>query len=104
MIPPQPETEFEDSVPQTEIQPPRQKYRWSWLLIALVALMGGAVVLWRLFTPAANQEPKAANARLPGIPVKVATAQLGLIEDSSEYIASFKSRRSVHYSQEFKDR
>jgi multidrug efflux pump subunit AcrA (membrane-fusion protein) len=95
MIPPQPETEFEDSVPQTEIQPPRQKDRWSWLLIALVALMGGAVVLWRLFTPAANQEPKAANARLPGIPVKVATAQLGLIEDSSEYIASFKSRRSV---------
>lgn len=95
MIPPQPETEFEDSVPQTEIQPPRQKYRWSWLLIALVALMGGAVVLWRLFTPAANQEPKAANARLPGITVKVATAQLGLIEDSSEYIASFKSRRSV---------
>ncbi|RUR73770.1 efflux RND transporter periplasmic adaptor subunit [Chlorogloeopsis fritschii PCC 9212] len=95
MIPPQPRTEFEDSVPETEIQPPRQKRRWLWLLLALLGLMGGGFLLWRLLTPTNTQAPAGANASPQAIPVKVSTVQSGLIEDSSEYIASLESRRSV---------
>ncbi|NWF59071.1 MAG: efflux RND transporter periplasmic adaptor subunit [Fischerella sp.] len=97
MTSPEPSTELEENLSQQEIQPPRTKYpkyRWLWLLLALLALAGGGVALWRMLS-SANQPPVGANAQPPPVSVKVAAVQTGQIEDSQELIGSLESRRSV---------
>ncbi|BAU07553.1 efflux RND transporter periplasmic adaptor subunit [Fischerella sp. NIES-3754] len=94
MTPPQPHTEIENYPPQTEKQPPRRQRRWLWLLLTLLALTGGGIAVWRVFT-SQNQTPANINAQPPAIPVKVSTVKSGTIEDSTEYIATIESRRSV---------
>ncbi|OKH14479.1 efflux transporter periplasmic adaptor subunit [Fischerella major NIES-592] len=94
MTPPQPHTEIENYPPQTEKQPPRRQRRWLWLLLTLLALTGGGIAVWRVFT-SQNQMPANINAQPPAIPVKVSTVKSGTIEDSTEYIATIESRRSV---------
>ncbi|BCX09889.1 MAG: hemolysin D [Fischerella sp.] len=94
MTPPQPHTEIENYPPQTEKQPPRRQRRWLWLLLTLLALTGGGIAVWRVFT-SQNQTSANINAQPPAIPVKVSTVKSGTIEDSTEYIATIESRRSV---------
>ncbi len=94
MTPPQPHTEIENYPPQTENQPPRRQRRWLWLLLTLLALTGGGIAVWRVFT-SQNQTPANINAQPPAVPVKVSTVKSGTIEDSAEYIATIESRRSV---------
>ncbi len=94
MSSPQPETEFEDRIPETAIEPPRRQRRWLWLLLVLLALAGGGFAVWRWLSGEQNQAPDA-NAQLQAIPVKMAPVQAGIIEDSQEYNATLESRRSV---------
>jgi RND family efflux transporter MFP subunit len=94
MTPPQPHTEIENYPPQTEKQPPRKQRRWLWLLLTLLALTGGGIAVWRVFT-SQNQTPANVNAQPPAVAVKVSTVQSGTIEDSAEYVATIESRRSV---------
>ncbi|MBD2432012.1 MULTISPECIES: efflux RND transporter periplasmic adaptor subunit [Fischerella] len=94
MTPPQPHTEIENYPPQTEKQPPRKQRRSLWLLLTLLALTGGGIAVWRVFT-SQNQTPANTNAQPPAVAVKVSTVQSGTIEDSAEYIATIESRRSV---------
>ncbi|PMB38024.1 efflux transporter periplasmic adaptor subunit [Fischerella thermalis CCMEE 5330] len=94
MTPPQPHTEIENYPPQTEKQPPRRQRRWLWLLLTLLALTGGGIAVWRVFA-SQNQTSANINAQPPAIPVKVSTVKSGTIEDSTEYIATIESRRSV---------
>ncbi len=96
MTTPQPDTQVENYSPQTDSQPPRKQSRWLWLLLALVVLTGGGITVWRVFA-SENQTPAnaGANAQPPAIPVKVSAVESGTIEESSEYIASIESRRSV---------
>jgi RND family efflux transporter MFP subunit len=94
MTPPQPHTEIENYPPQTEKQPPRKQRRWLWLLLTLLALTGGGIAVWRVFT-SQNQTPTNVNAQSPAVAVKVSTVQSGTIEDSAEYVATIESRRSV---------
>ncbi|MCP6758149.1 MAG: efflux RND transporter periplasmic adaptor subunit [Fischerella sp. CENA71] len=96
MTSPQSDTKVENNFPQTESQPPRKQSRWLWLLLALVALAGGGITVWRVFA-SENQTPANANATAqpPAIPVKVSAVESGTIEESSEYIANIESRRSV---------
>ncbi|MFB2767979.1 efflux RND transporter periplasmic adaptor subunit [Pelatocladus sp. BLCC-F211] len=96
MTSPQSDTKVENNPPQTESQPPRKQSRWLWLLLALVALTGGGITVWRVFA-SENQTPAKANATAqpPAIPVKVSAVESGTIEESSEYIANIESRRSV---------
>ncbi|MEH2272026.1 MAG: efflux RND transporter periplasmic adaptor subunit, partial [Nostoc sp.] len=54
----------------------------------------GAAVVWRLLTPQ-NSAPSTANAQPQGVRVKISTVQSGIIEESSDFIASLKSQRSV---------
>lgn len=75
----------------TSSKPPRLQRRWLWLLLALL-VMGGGVVLWRMLSP---QAESAAQAEPPGVKVKLATVETGTLEESSDYIASLQSRRSV---------
>ena len=95
MTSPEPQTDFGEKAPQTSFEPPSGKRRWLWLsLAALLLLGGGATLVWRLLTPQ-NSAPSTANAQPQGVRVKISTVQSGIIEESSDFIASLKSQRSV---------
>ncbi|MEH2107108.1 efflux RND transporter periplasmic adaptor subunit [Nostoc sp.] len=95
MTSPEPQTDFGDKAPQNSFEPPSGKRRWLWLFLpALLLLGGGAAVVWRLLTPQ-NPAPSTANAQPQGVRVKISTVQSGIIEESSDFIASLKSQRSV---------
>jgi multidrug efflux pump subunit AcrA (membrane-fusion protein) len=71
---------------------PPSKPRLKWLGVFLaVLLLGGGSLGWRWWQ---NKSP-AEQAAPPGIPVKVATVKLGTISESSDYVASIESRKSV---------
>ncbi|MBD2521796.1 efflux RND transporter periplasmic adaptor subunit [Nostoc sp. FACHB-133] len=95
MTSPEPQTDFGEKAPQTSFEPPSGKRRWLWLfLVALLLLGGGTALVWRLLTPQ-NSAPSTTNAQPQGVRVKVSTVQSGIIEESSDFIASLKSQRSV---------
>ncbi|WP_373526907.1 efflux RND transporter periplasmic adaptor subunit [Nostoc sp.] len=95
MTSPEPKTDFEDNLPQTSFEPPPRQRRSLWLfLAALLLLGGGATIVWRLLTPQ-NSAPSTANTQLQGVRVKISTVQSGIIEESSDFIASLKSQRSL---------
>ncbi|MDF5717553.1 MAG: efflux RND transporter periplasmic adaptor subunit [Rhizonema sp. NSF051] len=90
---PESPTDYGENLPETILEPPRERRRWLWLLL-IPLLLGGGFVVWRSLAPA-NKASSPANAPPPAVPVKVATVQPGTLEDSSEYIASIESRQSV---------
>ncbi|MBD2531877.1 efflux RND transporter periplasmic adaptor subunit [Nostoc flagelliforme FACHB-838] len=94
MTSPEPQTDFGEETPRTSFEPPCGKRRWLWLLPALLLLGGGATLVWRLLTPQ-NSAPSTVNAQPQGVRVKISTVQSGIIEESSDFIASLKSQRSV---------
>jgi RND family efflux transporter MFP subunit len=95
MTSPEPQTDFGEKAPQTSFEPPSGKRRWLWLFLAALLLLGGGTALiWRLLTPQ-NSAPSTTNAQPQGVRVKVSTVQSGIIEESSDFIASLKSQRSV---------
>jgi RND family efflux transporter MFP subunit len=88
----EPQTDVGENPPETALEPTGRKRAWLWWLLALLVLMGGGFVLWRFLTPA----PQASATQGPApARVKVATVQAGATEDSSDFIASLESRRSV---------
>ena len=95
MTSPEPQNDVGDKPPQTPFEPPSGQRRWLWLFLpALLLLGGGTAIVWRLFTPK-NSAPSTANAQPQGVRVKISTVQSGIIEESSDFIASLKSQRSV---------
>ncbi|BDI15617.1 hemolysin D [Nostoc cf. commune SO-36] len=95
MTSPEPQTDFGEETPQTSFEPPSGKRRWLWLVLPAVLLLGGgATLVWRLLTPQ-NSAPSTVNAQPQGVRVKISTVQSGIIEESSDFIASLKSQRSV---------
>ncbi|MEH2172456.1 efflux RND transporter periplasmic adaptor subunit [Nostoc sp.] len=94
MTSPEPQTDFGEKAPETSFEPPSGKRRWLWLSLAGLLLLGSGATLWRLLTPQ-NSAPSNANAQPQGVRVKISTVQSGIIEESSDFIASLKSLRSV---------
>jgi multidrug efflux pump subunit AcrA (membrane-fusion protein) len=95
MTSPEPQTDFGDKTPETSFEPPSGKRRWLWLFLpALLLLGGGTAIVWRLLTPQ-NSALSTANTQPLGVRVKISTVQSGIIEESSDFIASLKSQRSV---------
>ncbi|MEH2139700.1 efflux RND transporter periplasmic adaptor subunit [Nostoc sp.] len=95
MTSPEPQTDYGDKTPQTSFEPPSGKRRWLWLFLpALLLLGGGTALVWRLLTPQ-NSAPVTANTQSQGVRVKISTVQSGIIEESSDFIASLKSQRSI---------
>ncbi|MDZ8183392.1 MAG: efflux RND transporter periplasmic adaptor subunit [Nostoc sp. ChiSLP02] len=95
MTSPQPETDFGENSSQTSYEPPPKKRRWLWLFLAALLLGGGVTIVWRLLTPQ-NSAPSTANVQPQGVRVKISTVQSGIIEESSDFIASLESQRSVN--------
>jgi RND family efflux transporter MFP subunit len=92
---PEPQTDFGENFPETPLQPPERPRRWLWLLIASLLLIGGSgAIAWRLLAPG-NPTTQSPAAQPPGVAVKLATVQAGIIEESSDFIAPLESRRSV---------
>lgn len=85
------QTPITENSPETSLQPTRTRRIWPWLLLLL--LLGGGILLWRLLTPG-NQSPPAA-AQPQAVGVKLAAVEAATIDESSDYIASLESRRSV---------
>jgi len=96
MTSPEPQIDFEKEVAETSYQPSQKNWRWWRLLLALILILGGgSAIAWRLLTPVHHQTPST-NAHTPGVRAKIASVQLGTIEESADYIASLESRRSVN--------
>ncbi len=79
---------------QAQIVAPKRssKPKLKWLgIIAALLLLGGGGLGWRWWNQSATQEA----AQPPGIPVKVAEVESGTISQSSDYVASIESRKSV---------
>ena len=94
MTSPEPQTDFGDNLAQTSDESPLKQRRWLRLLLAFILIIGGGTaIVWRILTPA-HQAPLT-NINTPGVRVKVSTVQLGTVEDSSDFVASLKSQRSV---------
>ncbi|MEH2001176.1 MAG: efflux RND transporter periplasmic adaptor subunit [Nostoc sp.] len=95
MTSPEPQTDFGDEPPQNSFEPPSGKRRWLWLFLPALLLLGGVTaIVWRLLTPQTSAPPTV-NAQPQGVRVKISTVQSGIIEESSDFIASLKSQRSV---------
>jgi hypothetical protein len=93
MTSPEPQTDFGEKAPQTSLEPPSGKRRWLWLFLVALLLLGGATsIVWRLLTPQ-NSAPSIANGQPQGVRVKISTVQSGIIEESSDFIASLKSQQ-----------
>jgi RND family efflux transporter MFP subunit len=94
MTSPKPQTDFED-ISQTSFAQPPKSNRWLRLsLAALLLIGGGSAIAWKLLTP--QQPNPAANAPPPAVKVKLSPVQAGTVEDSTEYLATLESRRSVN--------
>ena len=94
MTPSEPQNDFEDNSPRTVLQRPNRRRLW-WSLLTLLTLTGGGIAAWRLLTPHSKPPQTQAAQELPTIPVKLSTVTSGIIEDSSEFVASLEPRRSV---------
>lgn len=96
MTSPEPQTDFGENSSQTSFEPPPQKRRWLWLFLAALLLVGGGVTLvWRLLAPQ-NSVPSTANVQPQGVRVRISTVQSGIVEESSDFIASLESQRSIN--------
>ncbi len=84
---------FDETLPQTPPKPPQGKGLWLWLLLGLILVTGTGAAVW-YFVSSQNQAPTA-TAPPPGVKVKLSTVETARVEDSSDYIASLESRRSV---------
>jgi RND family efflux transporter MFP subunit len=93
MTPSEPQNDFEDNSPRTVLQRPNRRRLWWSLLI--LTLTGGGIAACRFLTPHSKPPQIQTAQELPTIPVKLSTVKSGIIEDSSEFVSSLESRRSV---------
>ncbi|MBD2445723.1 efflux RND transporter periplasmic adaptor subunit [Nostoc sp. FACHB-152] len=95
MTSPEPQTDFGNELSEKSYELPPQKRRWLRLLLALILILGGGTaIVWRLLSPI-KQAPSV-SSQPPGVRVKIAPVQIGTVEESTDFIASLESRRSIN--------
>ena len=94
MTSPEPQTDLGNNLSPNSYQSPLKQRRRLRLLLAFILIIGGGTaIVWRVFTPT-HQAPLS-NIKTPGVRVKVSPVQLGTVEESSDFVASLESQRSV---------
>ncbi|MDP5337315.1 MAG: efflux RND transporter periplasmic adaptor subunit [Nodularia sp. (in: cyanobacteria)] len=94
MTSPEPQTEFGKNLSKTSNKSLFKQRRWLRLSLAFILIIGGGTAtLWRVLNPT-NQAPLT-NIKTPGVRVKVSPVQIGTVEESSDFVASLESQRSV---------
>ncbi|KZL51367.1 efflux transporter periplasmic adaptor subunit [Nodularia spumigena CENA596] len=94
MTSPEPQTDLGKNLSPTSYQSPLKQRRRRRLLLAFILIIGGGTaIVWRVFTPT-HQAPLT-NIKTPGVRVKVSPVQIGTVEESSDFVASLESQRSV---------
>jgi len=89
---PENQHDAKNNLPRKSSQMSGKQPQW-WLFLTLIVLMGGGVGIWRFLHPETSPAP--AQAQMPPQKVKLSQVQLGQIRDSSEFIGTLESRRSV---------
>lgn len=83
--------------PATLPDSPLHTRPWLGLLFAILLLIGGGTALvWRALRVSQPPATSSANVPLSGVRVKLAPVQTGLVEDSSDFIASLESANAVN--------
>ena len=91
---PEPPNNFGDNHSPKSYQPGFPERRWQGLLLASILIIaGGSAIFWRVLTPTHQAVPT--NIKTPGVRVKVLTVRSGIVDESSNFVASLKSGRSV---------
>jgi multidrug efflux pump subunit AcrA (membrane-fusion protein) len=94
MTSPEPQTDFPDNVSHISDKSSMKQRRWLRLLLAFILIFGGGTaIVWRLFSPT-NQAP-ISNIQTPGVRVKISPLQVGMVQESSDFVASIESQYSV---------
>ncbi len=94
MTSPEPQTEFGKNLSQTSNKSLLKQRRWLRLSLAFILIFGGGTAtLWRVLTP--TNQAQLTNIKTPGVRVKVSPVQIGTVEESSDFVASLESQRSV---------
>ncbi|BAZ40675.1 hypothetical protein NIES4101_66360 [Calothrix sp. NIES-4101] len=98
MTPSEPQNDFEENSSPTVLDPPQNKPRWIWSLLIILAAIGTGLGIWRFLIPK-NQTPQTATTNttkaLRGVAVKLLTLEQGIVQETSEFVASLESRRSA---------
>ncbi|MDB9374922.1 efflux RND transporter periplasmic adaptor subunit [Nodularia sphaerocarpa] len=94
MTSPEPQSEFGENLSQTSDESPFKQRRWLRLSLAFILITGGVTaIVWRGLTP--TNQVSLTNIKTPGVRVKVSPVQIGTVEESSDFVASLESQRSV---------
>lgn len=86
-----------DEYEANERYQPRKRQRWS-VALGIILLIVGAGFGWRWWHSRASEAPNATAAAVgkpQGIPVKLATIEIGTILESSEFVGALEAQRSV---------
>jgi RND family efflux transporter MFP subunit len=94
MTSPKPQTDFRDNLASILDKSSKKQWRWLRLLLAFILIFGGSTaIVWRLFG-SINQAP-ISNIQTPGVRVKISTLQVGMVQESSDFVANIESQYSV---------
>jgi RND family efflux transporter MFP subunit len=103
MTSPEPQADNQENFVQTPLDPPArllesppQTTPWLRLLfLALLLIAGATALVWRLLVPE-SPATSSANTQPLGVRVRLLPVQTGLVEDSSDFIASLESPYAVN--------
>lgn len=91
---PDSETEIQQNNSQNATQPTPWRQRLLLILLPIALTVGGVTILWHLLARQ-NNSPSSTTVQQPPLSVKVAEVETGNIKETSEFIATLQSLRSI---------
>ncbi|MEA5582705.1 efflux RND transporter periplasmic adaptor subunit [Nodularia harveyana UHCC-0300] len=93
MTSPEPQTDFQDISQSSDKSSIKRRRSLILLLAFILIISGGTAIAWRWFHP--RNQTAITNIKTPGVRVKISTVQIGMVQESSDFVASLESQRSV---------
>jgi RND family efflux transporter MFP subunit len=98
MTPSEPQTDFDENSSPTVLDPPLPKRRWIWSVLIMLGAAGAGFAAWRFLVPGTQttqtNTATTATKQESGVSVKLLTLEPGIVQETSEFVASLESRRS----------